>query len=290
MLKNKFVKWSFYVVCFLFCVFFFSVSCMTFRTSDGKVNKTFKKEGKEIYIQYDSIRDKSIRSICTFNKTNDKPLLVFVHGTPGSADNFFEYLKDSTLRSKSQMMTLDRPGYGYSEFGISYTSIKEQAATLKELVDLYKGERKVYMVGHSFGGPIICRLEADYPNFTNGLLLLAPALDPAHEKYFWFSKIGKWKLTRFFISKPLCVAGDEKYSHEEELKLLEPGLKNIHVPVIQMHGDRDKLVPYENLSYGENKMDSNYFEPVSMEGANHFIPWTKYDEVYNYINKLLDQE
>ena len=40
------------------------------------------------------------------------PILVFVHGSPGSAMDYQRYLKDSLLNAKSNIVAYERVGYG----------------------------------------------------------------------------------------------------------------------------------------------------------------------------------
>ncbi len=47
----------------------------------------------------------------------DLPLVVLVHGTPGSSNGFMDYLADSLLPEKAQLIALDRPGFGDSDYG-----------------------------------------------------------------------------------------------------------------------------------------------------------------------------
>jgi pimeloyl-ACP methyl ester carboxylesterase len=46
-----------------------------------------------------------------------KPTLI-LHGSPGSWNAFKEYLQDTTLLKKYRMIAIDRPGFGYSDFGM----------------------------------------------------------------------------------------------------------------------------------------------------------------------------
>src|SRR5882757_1467746 len=45
------------------------------------------------------------------------PSLVFIHGSPGSWINFRKYMWDTELLRKFRIISIDRPGFGYSDFG-----------------------------------------------------------------------------------------------------------------------------------------------------------------------------
>jgi hypothetical protein len=65
-------------------------------------------------------------------------LVLFVHGAPGSWDAYMKYLGDTALMHRAQLVSVDRPGYGKSGFGEAVTSIEEQAAMIKPILDSNK--------------------------------------------------------------------------------------------------------------------------------------------------------
>ncbi len=62
------------------------------------------------------------------------PTLLFVHGTPGSWDAFQNYLKNSGLLQHYRIISIDRPGFGYSDFG-NVRNISQQAAIISAWMD-----------------------------------------------------------------------------------------------------------------------------------------------------------
>ncbi|MCB0376109.1 MAG: alpha/beta hydrolase, partial [Sinomicrobium sp.] len=256
------------VILLLFFLFFHS--CMNFRTSDRKTRAYFKAAGVAATIDYmkTSVNGGKIRIVST--GAAREHTVLFVHGAPGSGDAFYSYLKDSALLAKARLVTYDRPGYGYSGFGDAMTSIEAQTRVLTEVINSQQLQN-VILVGHSYGGPIA----AYAPLFTDrvrGVLMLAPAMDPGHEKYFWAGNLARWKLTRWLIPASWTVSADEKYTHEAELALLKDKWKAVNVPVVCLQGNKDRLVPYENLAFCEATFDPGYFTGVTLEKEDHFIP------------------
>jgi len=261
--------------------------CMGFRTNDVKTKQYFDKKGVPVKIHHEVINGKKVRYIETLQIEGDTlPIVFFVHGSPGSSDNFFEFMSDSFLLERSRMISVDRLGYGYSEYGHPETSIPVQVAVIRSILDKYTS-RQVILVGHSYGGPIIARFAMDHPGMVNGILLLAPAIDPDGEKIFWFSYFAKWKITRWMLSGSLKVAGDEKFSHEEELRKMESGWSKIDIPVVHLHGEKDNLVPYRNVEFSRKVIADSYLKVVSIPKANHFFLWSQPTLVVNEIRELL---
>ncbi|HEY5692224.1 MAG TPA: hypothetical protein VIS49_12250 [Cyclobacteriaceae bacterium] len=65
----------------------------------------------------------------------DKPLIIFVHGSTGSLSAFIHFLADTILLQHTQLITVDRPGFGSSNFGYAETSLEKQASLLKPLLE-----------------------------------------------------------------------------------------------------------------------------------------------------------
>jgi pimeloyl-ACP methyl ester carboxylesterase len=57
-----------------------------------------------------------------------------------------------------------------------------------------------------------------------------------------------------------------------------------------LHGDRDPLVPVENVAWLEQQLaglgKSAGFASIILPGANHFIPWEHPPEVERAIRQL----
>ena len=55
----------------------------------------------------------------------EKPLVLFVHGSPGSLSAFIDFLSDTALTGHALVITTDRPGFGHSNFGVAETSLEK---------------------------------------------------------------------------------------------------------------------------------------------------------------------
>ena len=67
--------------------------CMTFRTNDKKVMQYFSERNTQVEIGRTPFRDLEIRYLETGAKEAEN-LIIFVHGAPGSSNNFHRYLSD----------------------------------------------------------------------------------------------------------------------------------------------------------------------------------------------------
>ena len=68
---------------------------------------------------------------------------------------------------------------------------------------------------------------------------------------------------------------------------MKPSLKNITSAVIIIHGTKDPLVPYSNMAFmNKTFVNAKSIENISIENANHFIPWEHYGEIRDALLKL----
>ncbi|WP_340076948.1 alpha/beta hydrolase [Leptobacterium sp. I13] len=230
--------------------------------------------------------DYKIRVVNTSSKKVDTAI-VFIHGAPGSADSFYRYLSDSLLLEKAHLYAIDRPGYGYSNFGKPLTSIEEQTRIISNVIDSLP-QHYVLVVGHSYGGPIAA-YSSLFSDKVKSVMMLAPAIDPENEKIFWFANISKWKLTKWMVPGALCVAGEEKFTHVEELKKVKNVWPSVNVPIVHMHGKKDNIVPFENVPFSKENFNEEHLKVIELPLENHFIPWTQHALIVDEILELLEK-
>lgn len=216
-----------------------------------------------------------------------KPLVLFVHGSPGSSDAFLRYLADTSLSKVCQMVTVDRPGFGESS-GKGEPSMERQAAVLKPIVEKYGFGKKVLLVGHSLGGPVIARMAMDYEELLDGLIILAGSIDPELEPNEWFRPALQYAPAKWFLNRPFIASNIEIMPLEDELTEMLPLWKNITIPVTVLQGTKDKLVPVGNADFAEKMLvNSRKVDIQKIEGENHFFIWTQPEIVNQAIFTLL---
>lgn len=267
----------------------FKIMEVTFEISPSEMNAFFKdKPWQPAFRTYTAMNHEMFYASAG-SDTNQ--LVLFVHGAPGSWDNYLKYFGDTALLQRAQLASVDRPGYGKSGYGMSVTSIEEQAAMIRPILDANKSHKPAILVGHSFGGPVIARLAIDYPDKIGALIFLAPAIDPEHEKIFSISYPADWKLFRWMVPTVWKVANDEKLSHVEELNKLAPLWSQIKIPCTYMYGLKDGLVPTINVEFAKRMLVNAPLEITAFPNENHFIPWTQQDSITKMIlHYLMDRD
>ncbi len=218
------------------------------------------------------------------------PLVVFVHGSPGSWKAFAGLMADTDLQGKVRMISVDRPGFGDSELGREVKSLKRQAAMLKPILERNRSGSGAILVGHSFGGPVIARMAMDFIDQIDGLIMISPTIDPELEGTFWYQHLVKLPIVNQVIPKNLTTANQEILPLRGELEKMIPLWKQIHVPVYLIHGDRDRLVSPENAAFAERMLINAELTVQRVPNLNHYIPWTRPDLIKFAIMDHLEEQ
>lgn len=259
-------------------------SCMTMRMS-AKETKVFFDTTNTPYLDKILIFEGyKIHYIQTGNEQN--PTLFFVHGSPGSWDAYKNYLKDTLLLKKFRLIAIDRPGFGYSNFGQA-EDLQVQAEQISRFLKTIDNQKPIVLIGHSMGGPVIVKMATLEPKRYNHLVILAGAIDPnAETPEIWRSFIMK-KPIRYLIPGALRPANDELWWLKNDLIEMKPTLKNIISDITIIHGTKDQLVPYSNMAFIQKECsNAKSIHAIAIENANHFIPWEHYDEIRNTLLDL----
>jgi len=249
------------------------------RHTDREIYSEFKEGGVEVAIKRIPFKNDSIRYVKTGVPIKEAShIFLGIHGAPGSSDAFYSYLKDATLRSDMGLISVDRPGYGYSLYGEAMTSIETQADGIYKVLE-NENANNVIIVSHSYGCPVGAVLAAKYPKRITKHVMLCPVIDPEHEKIFWYSHLPSTSLGKLIFSKSIIVSSIEKMTHIEELKEIKSFYPKTRVSTILYHGSKDWIAPVINAEYPKGKIADSILQVEILSDASHFIPWTRNDLV-----------
>jgi pimeloyl-ACP methyl ester carboxylesterase len=211
--------------------------------------------------------------------------IIFVHGTPGSANGWVDYVLEPP--PGTEVLALDRPGFGESGPDEAVSSLAAQARAVVAL--LPADGRKAVLVGHSLGGAVVAQVAADHPQRVQALVLLASSLDPAQEKIHPLQPIGRMWPINAMLSRTMRNANEELMLFKAELDALQPVLHRITAPTIIVHGTLDDLVPFANVAYMQAQLTGvKSLKTVVLEGQNHFLPWNSEAQVREAVQWAVD--
>lgn len=135
------------------------------------------------------------------------PPVLMLHGLGGQLHHFAYHLVDAVAKH-TRVVTLDRPGSGYSSRRAgTATTLRQQADTFVALLDHLKIE-KAFVVGHSLGGALALTLAIHHPTRVAGLALITPLAftPPEVPKAFRALDVGN-SLARQIIAWTLATPG-----------------------------------------------------------------------------------
>lgn len=213
--------------------------------------------------------------------------VVLLHGWGGSNVSFsgaYDYL----CGLNRDVIAIDFPGFGSSDFPPPEWGIDDYALCVNELVRLLK-LRKATLVGHSFGGRVALCL-ASY-EWIEGIMLvdsagLKPRFSLKKTYRVWRYKRAKRKgkdLTSFGSLDYLMLSQSMKSVFVRIVNThLDDRLKSISCPVLIVWGKRDKDTPLYMARKLKRKIKGSTL--IFLEGG-HFA----YAEDYLRFNLILSE-
>ncbi|NNC69399.1 MAG: alpha/beta hydrolase [Flavobacteriaceae bacterium] len=210
------------------------------------------------------------------------PILIFVHGSPGSILDFKRYLKDSMINAKSNIISYERIGYGPKNYGKTPADLEVELGVLHDLVKEYP-EEKIVLAGYSYGGPVILASDKNYKYKVS----MASAVVGEYEPMFIALSFYKWKLTRWLMPPTVRAAAKEKYAHVDEFSEYKNRWNESPAKVINIHGDKDWIVPYKNSEFLQQIFEKDKFEMVTIPGGGHELIWSDFELIRAVILKTL---
>jgi pimeloyl-ACP methyl ester carboxylesterase len=254
------------------------------RLNDKKAKQVFSNKGITLITGEILVDGLKMHYVKTGN--DSLPTLFFVHGSPSSWIIYMKYLQDKDLLSKYRMIAIDRPGFGYSNFG-NAKNLDEQSRLISPVVKSLQNGKPIYAVGHSLGGPLIAKLQIDYQNIFSGLVFIAAAVDPNLEGPEKWRYIMKMPVLTYLLPGAFRPSNDELIYLKTDLKYLDREWERITCPAWIIHGNKDDLVPVENVDYAKKKLvNARSVKTKTLPGADHMIPLNRYNEVKDVLMRL----
>lgn len=135
----------------------------------------------------------------------DAPALVLIHGLSGQLQHF-SYALTGDLAQRYRVISVDRPGCGYSERDNSeQAALTAQADAILELIEQLNLEKPI-ICGHSMGGAVALTMGVQSPEKIRSLALLAPLTHlPATPSKAFAALTIRSPLMRRFVANTLAA-------------------------------------------------------------------------------------
>lgn len=224
------------------------------------------------------------------------PVVVLLHGSPGSLQDFSALGRE--LAESRRVIVPDLPGFGDSSRRIPDYSARAHAAYLSALLDRLAVSR-VHLVGFSMGGAVALEFAAAEPSRVASLSMVSalgvvelelfgdPRLNHAvHAAQYTLVRGVDLLLPHFglFDRFVLGVPYARNFLDTDQTRL-RPILERIESPMLLIHGEHDRLVPF--AAAREHRRIVPQSELVELD-ADHFVLWTHPREVVAALEPFLD--
>ncbi|WP_207514379.1 alpha/beta fold hydrolase [Longitalea luteola] len=284
--SGKWLKWTAGVSLFSLIACFVLDKLVQHRKSDKALRRLFRKKHIQATIHYTNAGGRQLRYLAVGD--DNLPTLFFLHGSPGSLSFYQRLLTDPVLLQTFKMISIDRPGYGYSGFGVAEPSIEQQTNMIQSVIEeLNTIRRPLIIIGYSYGAAIACRLLMNHPGIADGLLLLAPPIMPGKEKYFWFTPVVERSFIRRIIPRLFKSINTEKFYHAGELTKMLPYWNRIRVPVLYVQGEKDSWAYIANAGFAQVQLTNVPWLRIELlKDRGHFFTYTNQEIIRQRIFEL----
>jgi pimeloyl-ACP methyl ester carboxylesterase/membrane protein DedA with SNARE-associated domain len=184
----------------------------------------------------------------------ESPVVVLLHGSPGSSTDFNDL--GPRLGERFRVIAPDLPGFGDSQKDVPEYSIRAHAAYVLELLDKL-GIDSVHTVGFSMGGGVALEMIDQSPSSAGSLTLLSAIGIQELEllgNYHLNHAIHGFQLGLIWICRealPHFGVLDESFLgveyarnfYDTDQRPLRAILERLEIPTLIVHGEHDILVP-----------------------------------------------
>jgi pimeloyl-ACP methyl ester carboxylesterase len=160
-------------------ILFSCIGCGTIRElmrndidASTNISDMLNASGKRIDGFYDVVlNDCPQRILVQSNDVINNPILLYLHGGPGSSMLMYSHLYSEKLKEHFIFVNWDQRGTAFSfhegmdASKISEDQIRDDALELIKYLTKTFHKKKVYLIGHSFGSAIGLQLVANHPEY-----------------------------------------------------------------------------------------------------------------------------
>ena len=231
------------------------------RTPQGGINE-------ELYVELNG----STQWISIYGEDADNPVLLYLHGGPGSATSMFDYVITRKWADVYTVVTWDQRGCGKSAGSgaedLSCEQLVEDGLALAKFLRERLGVDTITLLGHSWGSYLGCRMALDRPEYFDCYIGTGQLVDMRENERLLAAEAAGW------------AEGDTK--GEKLVAQLSPD-----EPTMEHYAARNRLM--ERYGYGMLDGGRDY----SLAAAVIFNPyyslgdWFKYLTGGNAYTKLL---
>ncbi len=237
------------------------------------MNYTLKSE--TLVINFKNNKNLALKGILTRSKENKRILVLFIHGYASSKESeTYTTLSESLKRKDIPNFRFDLSGHGESKGNFKDVTVSQALEDVKAAINLLKnlGYKKFIIVGSSFGGYLATHIAA-HEKSTLKVILKAPVLDYLKLINERVGELTEKQLSNF--KKQGCIYYQKNRKlywklYEDIIKnkyTAEKGILKCKMPIIVIHGDADKVVPFKHSQEICSQLEN--CKLIKIKGGDH---------------------
>lgn len=208
-----------------------------------------------------------------------KKAVLLIHGFAGGTydeeqlDNYLE------LDNKFDVFSFTLPGHDKTIIkNVTRTDWINKCNDMVEML-IRNGYKTIYVIGHSMGGVLACNLASRYKQIKK-VVLLAPAFEylvfddnkfKIKESAALAPKLFKEYASDVIISRVLKAPIKTLIEFTKLVDENRECIKDIKVPVLIIHGDKDSIVNYKSSENIKDKFGTKNVSLIKATDVNHDI-------------------
>jgi pimeloyl-ACP methyl ester carboxylesterase len=216
--------------------------------------------------------------------SEQESVVLFIHGSPGSADNFDQLVAE--MPDSVRSLCVDLPGFGQSTRHLDDYSFTRHAHDLLQFLDALKLPR-VHLVGMSMGGGVVLEMARLQPARVQSITLLSAIGFQEYELTgdYWTNRILHvsqavvvWVVEHLVPHFGWLDSDGLAWSYvrnflDSDQRVLRDTLLRWEGPSLVIHGDQDFLIPVAGAVAHSSALQGSRLE--ILEGRQHFLLWTQ---------------
>lgn len=206
---------------------------------------------------------------------------LWIHGTPGSWADIVGLMRDRSFTEQVRLVSIDRPGWGASQFVNAPRlagTFAEHSKLLRPLLQRLHDEHPsvpLVVAGHSWGAPMVATLGADHPDLVDGIVALAGPFDPAIRILRWYNYAGALPGIRTLIGGTLRNSNEEMFQLRDEVRAAQNAWRDLRVPMAIVQGLDDGLVPIAHLEHAERLFRPELLRVLRVPDQGHLLQFQR---------------
>lgn len=278
---GKILIWTVLIIIGLLAVAFLTLKI----NSPGKMPAIKNSAGKEfpngisekVYVNINGVE----QGMFIRGESADKPVLLFLHGGPGSPELAMSMAEENSSRLEADFVVCywDQRGAGMSY----YSDIDPATMTVEQMIEDTKGmtnylqqrfgQEKIYLLGHSWGSYLGVKTIEKYPEYYKAFLGVGQVCNQTESE----------KLAYYYMLEEAERIGDDKA--KEQLLKFDPTEADFP-PAEYIMGIRSSLMN----KYGIGIMHENLSMPRLIKNMLFFKGYTLRDKVGYMRGMLFSQQ